>query len=122
MDLNPSKETNCNFVYSLVLEKRCSCFTIGNFEAVSLGHGLVDGIARHPYLGTSKVIDDLSQMEGWKDGLINLDPNPAIRDLKSGLMVKLVQYNDVKVRMEKASYECTRAENFTPCSRKSVIA
>lgn len=101
VDLNPSKETNCNFVYSLVLEKRCSCFMIGNFEAVSLGHGLVDGIARHSYLGTSKVIDDLSQMEGWKDGLINLDPNPAIRDLKSGLMVKLVQYNDVKIRMEK---------------------
>lgn len=81
----------CDTVFSLVLEDGASDFFIGKFEAVSLGHGLEDDVARHPYLGTSKVLADLSAMIGWDEGLVKLGPNPGVRDPVTNLIKAYAQ-------------------------------
>ena len=90
--LGHKKSYSCDVVYSFVLDKGASFMQIGSFEAVALGHGITnDNVARHEYLGTSKVIDDLRQMIGWSQGFIKLGPNPGIRDPESGLIVAFEQ-------------------------------
>uniref|UniRef100_A0A7S2NUF9 VWFA domain-containing protein n=1 Tax=Leptocylindrus danicus TaxID=163516 RepID=A0A7S2NUF9_9STRA len=92
-DIASPSRLPCDTVYSLVLEDGASDFCIGNFEAVSLGHGLEDDVACHPYLGTSKVLEDLSTMIGWGNGLVELGPNPGIRDPVTNLITAYVQKN-----------------------------
>mmetsp|Transcript_9257 Transcript_9257/g.11961 ORF Transcript_9257/g.11961 Transcript_9257/m.11961 type:complete len:766 (+) Transcript_9257:83-2380(+) len=88
---NASSRTKCDYVYSLVLDNGGNDFLIGNYEAVSLGHNLTEGIAKHFYLGSNKVVKDISRMDGWKNGFVELGTNPGIRDPKSGLISKLTQ-------------------------------
>ena len=88
---NASSRTKCDYVYSLILDNGGNDFLIGNYEAVSLGHNLTEGIAKHFYLGSNKVVKDISRMDGWKNGFVELGTNPGIRDPKSGLISKLTQ-------------------------------
>lgn len=77
-------------VVSLVLEAPAHAFAVGDGglrEAVSLGHGRSEGILRHDYLGTRRVVDDLSTMPGWDEGEVRLGPNPAVRDPSTGRVV-----------------------------------
>lgn len=76
---------SCDRVFNLVLEKGGSCFRIGDFDAVSLGHGLKnDPVAEHSYFGTERVIEDLQKLRGWATGRVVLPLNPFQRDPKSG--------------------------------------
>jgi len=88
---NALSRTKCDYVYSLILDNGGNDFLIGKYEAVSLGHNLTEGIAKHFYLGSNKVVKDISQMDGWKNGFVELGTNPGIRDPKSGLISKLTQ-------------------------------
>lgn len=83
----------CATVYSFVLAPGPggAAMRVGGYEAVSLGHGLRDPIAAHPYLGAPAVLADLAAMEGWAAGRVALPPGPARRDPATGLIVRLEQ-------------------------------
>jgi len=38
---------------------------VNGIHCISLGHGIEEDVARHEYLGTQKVIDDLEKFQGW---------------------------------------------------------
>ena len=91
-ELGTTQAYSCSLVYSFVLDNGAPFLQIGPFEAVSLGHGIKnDNVARHNYLGTSKVVDDLHLMVGWSEGFIQLGQNPGIRDPESGLIIAFKQ-------------------------------
>ena len=77
----------CTSVFSLVLEGGESSFRIGHHDAVSLGHGLKDPVAAHDYLGTERVLKDLSGMEGWAVGHVTLPVDPVLRDPLTSLIL-----------------------------------
>ena len=57
----------------------------GGYKCAPLGHGNVtDRVLSHPYF-SSKVLDDLKQMEGWNSGFISLTEAPK-RDPETGLV------------------------------------
>ena len=90
---------SCTSVYSLVLEDGCSCFQIGRYDAVSLGHGIRgDPVAEHDYFGTNQVLKELAKMDGWKEGHIILPSDPVIRDKSTKLVVGF------KSNLSKSSY------------------
>ena len=41
-------------------------------EAVTLGHGRTGGIVEHDYLGTNKIVNDLSKAPGWDQGFVQI--------------------------------------------------
>ena len=84
MDIDTAQEMPCEAVYSLVLESGHTVM-IGNFECVTLGHGLDGAVVGHPYLGTAKVVDDLKRFEGWQRGLVEFSNGCVLRD-RDGLM------------------------------------
>lgn len=86
-DLMSPKLRPCNQVYSFILENCVEDMMIGSYYAVTLGHGINDPVASHEFLGTSKVIDDISKKVGFERGLVTLDSNPAIRDPITGLII-----------------------------------
>ena len=93
-DLGSVGSYTCDKVYSFVLEDDATgVMQIGPYEAVTLGHGFQDdnAIVKHDFLGTGKVIKDLSKKVGWKEGRVELGPNPAVRDSKTGLIIAFQQ-------------------------------
>lgn len=54
---------------------------VGGVECVTLAHGLDDNdVVKHPYYGTSRVVDDLKRLDGWNDGLVVLNKFRVSRD------------------------------------------
>jgi len=87
----------CETVYSFVLQAGATDMIVGDYEAVTLGHGIRnDPTAAHAYLGSKHVVDDLSRMVGWEEGRIELDANPAVRDPETHRIVKFRQFRDGK--------------------------
>ena len=87
----PYTLTEPTLVYTLVLEKggpqwfTVGAFAKGGYKCAPLGHGNVtDPVLSHPYF-SSKVLDDLKQMEGWNSGFISLTEAPK-RDPETGLV------------------------------------
>ena len=79
-------------VCNIVLEKD-HVIEIENYKVVTLGHGFDEDVVKHPYYGTDKVIDDLKKIQGWDDGLIELNDFHVIRDenmLVSGMVLQEV--------------------------------
>jgi len=71
----------CNYVYNFVLYTD-HILVVSGREAVTLGHGIKYGIARHPYWGVG-VIDVLSKKLGWLSGYIILEtPLKPPRNIK----------------------------------------
>ena len=63
-----------NSIFNLVLPSG-HIPVISNTPCITLGHGYTEGILRHPYFGTRKVIDDLSKIRGFQDGHIIIYPH-----------------------------------------------
>jgi len=82
--IESSKErTVCNLVLD-AQHKAC----VEGFECVTLGHGLMDETVRHPYYGSDRVIEELKALNGWEEGLINLDDFKVQRD-ENGLVATI---------------------------------
>ena len=78
----------CQSVYSFVLDDNAVSMRIGPYDGIALGHGVKgDCVLEHDYLGTERVISDLSRMNGWSEGHVRLATNPAIRDESTGRIV-----------------------------------
>jgi len=68
----PRVELDCRAVFSLVLDAH-HVAVIDGVECVCLGHGLTDNtVVTHEYLGTERVLQDLSRAPGWMDGHVLL--------------------------------------------------
>ena len=60
---------HCEAVYSLVLDKNFVAF-INDMPCICLGHQFQEGILKHAYFGSTRVIEDMMEMPGWKEGKI----------------------------------------------------
>jgi len=80
-------EIELDCIYNIVLETGHVLF-INNCPVVTLGHNFTEPIVSHPYYGSQEIIKDLSQFNGWDDGLILLDKPMIMRN--NGLVTKLI--------------------------------
>lgn len=90
----------CNALYSLVVQDDVSgeyecAIKINDTWVISLGHGLSQKNAYHPYLGTRRVIDDLKCTVGWKDGLIIMSDNSFVRNPVTNLLDGIKLSNEI---------------------------
>ena len=67
--LAPAQQLPCEYVYNCVLS-RGHAILVGDFECVTLGHGLTGAVVADKYYGTARVVDDLKAKPGWDDGWI----------------------------------------------------
>jgi len=82
----------CNAVYSFVLDST-HVMIINGIECACLGHNFTDNdVVRHPYFGSPCVLQDLKQMIGWQNGLVELGPHSLKRDSQTGLVCGLEQH------------------------------
>lgn len=89
-DLNKTVISNYDAVYNFVL-KDGHIMIINDIECVTLGHGFDEGAAKHEFFGTQKVIQNLTMLNGWSEGLINLNWNCLVRDEKTNVVVWITQ-------------------------------
>ena len=81
----PGERTNAyleeiDTIYNFVLDSK-HIITINDIECCTLGHNFTDNsVISHPYYGTNKIIDDLSKINGWKEGKITINDNQFIRE------------------------------------------
>ena len=91
-DIGPIITKKCPAVYSFVLDNY-HIMKINGIECCTLAHNFQDNdVIKHPYLGTSLVLDDLKQMVGWDNGWVELQYNCLVRDSETHIISKLVQY------------------------------
>lgn len=85
-ELGKVSEKACPAVYSFVLSAE-HVMLINGVEGVTLGHNFTDNaVVAHPYLGSSAVIRDLEKMNGWDNGIIQLNDGCLVRDEVTGLI------------------------------------
>ena len=68
-DVKPAVYQPCEAVYSLVLNTNFVAF-INDMPCICLGHEFQDGILKHSYFGSRRVIEDMMEMPGWQSGRI----------------------------------------------------
>lgn len=90
----------CTGAISIVLEEGRSCFRIGGYVAVSWGDSLQDPVAAQVYIGTERVLKDLSEMHGWSTWRVTLPWT---------LYCRLEERNN---RVVQAKVACTRLSSF----------
>eukprot|EP01125_Pyxidicula_operculata_P002073 TRINITY_DN12025_c0_g1_i1.p1 TRINITY_DN12025_c0_g1~~TRINITY_DN12025_c0_g1_i1.p1 ORF type:complete len:813 (-),score=221.78 TRINITY_DN12025_c0_g1_i1:118-2556(-) len=83
-------------VYDFVLDSNHSVM-INGVEVVTLGHSFTGSpVIEHPYFGSYKVIEDLSSMNGWSNGLVHLRYGKSQRDEDNLLITSFVPAEDVR--------------------------
>tara|TARA_B110000259_G_scaffold41634_1_gene47916 strand:- start:2626 stop:4887 length:2262 start_codon:yes stop_codon:yes gene_type:complete len=82
---------DCDYIYNIVLNSNHNIIA-ENTVCVTLGHNFNSNfVISHDYFGTNKVIDDLSIMNGYEDGLVYLEGDYVERDDKTGRIIKYKQ-------------------------------
>lgn len=61
----------CPVVYNLVLDSN-HIVNVNGIDAICLGHNYQEGILKHEYYGSQKIIDDLKKISGWDNGMIEI--------------------------------------------------
>lgn len=74
---------------------------INGTEIILLGHNYVEGILKHEYLGSQRVIADLMKLPGFERGLVNLHQGPDgnIKRNKNFSEVKRVEIHDQDIEV-----------------------
>ena len=72
------------YVYNIVLNKHHIIEFDQNLKCITLGHLKEDGILKHEYYGTQRIIDDLSKLNGWDNGFIFLQNFKVHRNPTTG--------------------------------------
>lgn len=88
-DNKPMESIPGSFVYTFVVsgkeEGRGTGIIVDNMECIALGHGIEnDAVASHSFFGTSEVVSELQQCEGWGNGLVTLHQKDFVRDSVTG--------------------------------------
>ena len=82
---------NCDYIYNLVLNTNHNIIA-ENTVCVTLGHNFNSNfVISHDYFGTNKVIDDLSRINGYENGLVYLEGNYVERSSNMGHIIKYKQ-------------------------------
>ncbi len=67
------------YIYSFVM-KTSHVMVINGFECIGLGHNFTnDPVAVHPFLGSNRILEALSDLQGWKNGLVTLREGAFVR-------------------------------------------
>jgi len=80
------QEVECEAIYSFVLSGSPSLL-VGGIPCIGLGHGVNEGAAAHPYFSSPKVLEDLSVLPGFTQGLVQLQPSWVVRDANMGHVI-----------------------------------
>ena len=83
-------ENDCDAVFNVVLEGG-DAIEVDGVKCITLGHGLKDKIAFHPYFGSERVLHDLSLMKEDDRGLIWYRNPLFIRSSTSGLIHQICE-------------------------------
>jgi len=86
----PAQITECEAVFNFVLQGS-PALVVDGVPCVCLGHGLQEGAAVHPYLGSDLVVKDLVNFSGFTDGIVHLTSSWAVRDPATGLVCGIRQ-------------------------------
>lgn len=89
-DLAPPQLSTEREMYSVLLEQG-NTIEIDGIKAVTLGHGIEEGVAKHDYFGTLSVVQDLQQFPGYDKGFVVLHTEQVRRDLDTGLVCGLTK-------------------------------
>jgi hypothetical protein len=74
------------FIYSFVM-KTAHVMVIQGMECVGLGHSFTENdVIRHPYFGSERIRKDLERMDGWKDGVVEFEEGPLVRNASTSLV------------------------------------
>jgi len=93
VDQGGQREYECQFVYNFVVDT--GSITINGVEACTLGHNFKGSgddkdVIEHAYFGTTKIVDDLMKMSGWKQGSVTLPLGSFKRNVDTHLVEGLV--------------------------------
>jgi len=80
------EEVECEAIYSFVLNGSPSLL-VGGIPCIGLGHGVNEGAAAHPYFSSPKVLEDLSVLPGFAEGLVQVQTNWIVRDINTGHVI-----------------------------------
>jgi hypothetical protein len=67
--LTGESEVECDAVYSFLLDQTHTML-VGGIPVICLGHELKGEVVSHPFLGTKKVVETMTGMKGFDEGLI----------------------------------------------------
>ena len=87
-DIQPAIPTVTDAVYSFVIEEH-HIMNIENTDVICLGHGYTNGILKHPFWGTHKVIESMKRSLGWEKGIIHLRSGCCVKDQVTKLICDL---------------------------------
>lgn len=88
-NINNSKLYEQKEVYNILLDSNHTC-KINNTWCICLGHNYTQGILKHDFFGTQKVIENMKSLNGWEKGIIEIHSNSISRDIKTGLVCELL--------------------------------
>ena len=77
----------CSSIYNLVVD-RSHIAIVNGVQAILLGHNYTEGILKHDYLGSQRVIEDLKKLPGFQDGLIKLTQDASGNVIKQKSMAQ----------------------------------
>lgn len=88
-ELEESKLIPCPAVFSVVLQSG-HIMEVNGIQCVGLGHNFEeDEVVKHPFFGSSRVVEELKKCNGWKRGLVEFKEGCLIRDEETGLVCGL---------------------------------
>ena len=80
----------CEAVYSFLLEENTVSMVIEGEECITLAHGIDDDdVAKHPFYGTSAVVEELKTLDGYEEGLVEI--TGVKRDAETHLACGFIQ-------------------------------
>jgi len=89
-ELSAAEDRPCEAVFSFLLREGSSSAFVERVPCATLGHGLQEGAARHPFFGSWPAVRaDLLRLPGFESGLVDLAPGSARRDPETGLVCSL---------------------------------
>lgn len=92
-DVADVEEQACEAVYTFVLEEGARAMIVNGVPCVPLGHGVEEGAARHPFLGSRAAVRALAELPGYDSGLVDLGGAcRAVRDPDTGLVCGFAQF------------------------------
>lgn len=53
---------------------------INEIPCITLGHEIQENVAKHDFLGSQRVIEDLSKLGGWRSGVVEVAHEMYRRD------------------------------------------
>jgi hypothetical protein len=84
-DVGESIDLEADRLYSFVVHGS-TAVSFGGIAVVALGHGIAEGVAAHPYFGTSRVLRDLEKAPGFANGRVSLASGWDLRHPETGLV------------------------------------